>query len=417
MKKRRFCYHWLGVLLTISYISLLVTPTPAFAQSDITCTNVVVEPGDTLSKLANQYYGNMAAYNRILEATNAKAAVDSSYATIASANTLAVGWKLCIPSATEIQAPQSSASTAAAFSQSASAAFDPLSIPSIRTQTFAGSPITLEQTLANRSTYRQYLASYQSEGLKIYALLTIPRGQQPANGWPVIVFNHGYSDPALYQSNQGYMEYVDAFARSGYIVFRPDYRGYGRSDGERLDGIDVPDYTIDVLNAVGAIKQFPGADPERIGMWGHSLGGYITLRVMVVSKDIKAGVIWAGVVGSYTDVLAQWGAFSTLLPTAIQAWFTGMVATHGSPIQNPTYWDSTSANNYLADLSGPLQLHHSSTDPSVPAEFSDSLYQQLQTAGKPAQYYRYAGDDHNISNNFPLAMQRSVAFFDKYLKS
>ena len=41
-------------------------------------------------------------------------------------------------------------------------------------------------------------------------------------------------------------------------------------------------------------------------MWGHSMGGYITVRSMVTAGDIKAGVIWAGVVASYPDLMERW---------------------------------------------------------------------------------------------------------------
>lgn len=60
------------------------------------------------------------------------------------------------------------------------------------------------------------------------------------------------------------------------------------------------------MNALASLKKYKDADPDRIGMWGHSMGGGITLRSMVVSKDIKADVIWAGVVGSYSDLLNNW---------------------------------------------------------------------------------------------------------------
>ena len=45
------------------------------------------------------------------------------------------------------------------------------------------------------ANYRRYYASYFSEGLRIYALLTVPFGEPPAGGWPAIVFNHGYIPP------------------------------------------------------------------------------------------------------------------------------------------------------------------------------------------------------------------------------
>jgi len=44
------------------------------------------------------------------------------------------------------------------------------------------------------------------------------------SGWPVIMFNHGYIEPEKYRSTERYMDYVDYFAKNGYIVFRSDYR-------------------------------------------------------------------------------------------------------------------------------------------------------------------------------------------------
>ena len=154
--------------------------------------------------------------------------------------------------------------------------------------------------------YQRYYVSYLSEGLKIYALLTVPDGEKPARGWPVIVFNHGYIPPAEYRTTERYIAYVDGFARNGYIVLRSDYRGHGSSEGIAVGAYDVPDYTVDVLNAVASIAAYPDADPDRIGMWGHSMGGSITLQIMVLTKDIKAAVIWAGMVGSYSDILNWW---------------------------------------------------------------------------------------------------------------
>lgn len=169
----------------------------------------------------------------------------------------------------------------------------PLQIFEMRKKEYPGSEITIERELNPGSNFRQYLASYRSEGLKIYALLTTPQGEPPAGGWPVVVFNHGYIPPAQYSTTGRYVTYTDAFSRNGYIVFKPDFRGHGDSEGNPEGAYYSTAYTTDVLNAVASIKKYPGVNPVSIGMWGHSMGGSITLRSMVVSKDIKAGVIWA----------------------------------------------------------------------------------------------------------------------------
>lgn len=300
----------------------------------------------------------------------------------------------------------------------------PLTIESMRERDYPGSEITIDQTLAPGSNYKRYLASYQSDGLKIYALMTVPNGTKPKTGWPVIVFNHGYIPPQIYKPTERYIAYVDGFAKSGYIVFRPDYRGNGDSDGIATGAYGSPDYTVDVLNALASMKQYKDADPNRLGMWGHSMGGYITLRSMIISKDIKAGVIWAGVVGSYTDMMYNWRrptarATSTpnpLVPEYARRWRQNLIDQYGTPEQNPQFWGSISANTFVSDLSGPLQLHHGTSDADVPIQFSQTLYDQLKQAGQTAEFYSYKGDNHNLSINFSTAMQRSIQFFNKYVK-
>jgi dipeptidyl aminopeptidase/acylaminoacyl peptidase len=293
----------------------------------------------------------------------------------------------------------------------------------MRQRDYPGSEITIEQTLDPGVNYSRYIASYQSEGLKIYALLTVPNGEKPESGWPVVIFNHGYIPPDQYRTTERYVAYVDGFARNGYIVFRSDYRGHGSSEGESSSGHTTPDYTVDVLNAVASMKQYPDADPDRIGMWGHSMGGGITVRAMVVSQDIKAGVIWAGTTAPYSELIDAWRRWRSDGPTATpdpdhprRRGLEEMFEIYGTPEENPEFWNSISPTAYLADLSGPIQLHHGTADHSVPVEFSQNLYAQLVAVDERTELYIYEGDNHNLSNSFGTAMQRSIQFFDEYVK-
>jgi dipeptidyl aminopeptidase/acylaminoacyl peptidase len=162
------------------------------------------------------------------------------------------------------------------------------------------------------------------------------------------------------------------------------------------------------------------ANPEKIGMWGHSMGGYLTLRSMVVSPDIKAGVIWAGVVASYPDMLSRWrrntpGPAPTP-PTFARRWQQEWANEYGTVDQNPDFWSSISSNTYVNEISGPIQLHHGTADESVPIVFSELLRDEILSVGGTVEFYSYEGDDHNLSGFFSSAMTRTIAFFDLYLK-
>ena len=324
------------------------------------------------------------------------------------------------PSATVTDTPILTPTATATIIPTATPTLHPMNILAQRQTPYPGSQIVFEEELEPGANYQRFIVSYLSEGLNIYALLTMPDGEMPPSGWPSIVFNHGYIPPAQYRTTERYVAYVDRLARSGYIVFRSDYRGHGNSEGVATGAYGHPNYTSDVLNAVGAIKQFSYADPDRIGMWGHSMGGYLTLRSMVIDPDIKVGVIWAGVVASYPDMLNRWriasGPTSTPNPDGPRRWRTAWTEDYGSYEHNPEFWESISANSYLNDLSGPLQLHHGTNDTSVPLEFSEILYQRIQHVGKIGELHIYDGDDHNLSNYFNLAMNRTIEFFDQYLK-
>jgi len=293
----------------------------------------------------------------------------------------------------------------------------PLQIDAMRAREYPGSDIVIESTLDPGTNYSRYYVSYLSEGLKIYALMTVPDGEKPLTGWPVVIFNHGYIPPEVYRTTERYIAYVDLIASSGYIVFRSDYRGHDRSEGVAGGVYSQPNYTVDVLNAVASVKRYPEADPERIGMWGHSMGGYITLRSMVITSDIKAGVIWAGVVARFPDLFTRWNPGARYTAPAPGSFVDSLEQAYGSVEVNPAFWDSISANAYLRDLNGPIQLHHGTADMDVPWEFSEMLYTEMQNANQVVEFYTYEGDNHNISNYFTQAMGRTIEFFDRYLKT
>jgi dipeptidyl aminopeptidase/acylaminoacyl peptidase len=300
---------------------------------------------------------------------------------------------------------------------------NPLSIEKMKQKDYPGSDLQIEQTLLDGSGYHQYIASYKSNGLKIYGLLTIPTSEKPIDGFPVIIFNHGYIPPAQYRTTERYVSYVDNFAKNGYIVFKSDYRGNGSSEGQPEGAYYSTAYTEDVLNALSSLKKYKDVDPTKIGFWGHSMGGNITLRSLVVRpNDIKVAVIWGGVVGTYEDLAYNWKRSTPFRPSPEEQIIRNrtramLMEKYGSPSAKSKFWTSIDPNFYLQDIKAPIQLHTGDEDEEVPAVFSQDLYERLKKINKVVEFYSYPNGDHNISEpNFSVAMQRSLQFFDKYLK-
>lgn len=297
-----------------------------------------------------------------------------------------------------------------------------LAIATMRQKQYPGSALTIEQTLAPGTNYNRYIASYRSDGFTIYGLLTVPRGQAPQGGWPAIVMDHGYIPPAQYSTENSYAAAASALAASNYIVFKPDYRGNGSSQGQPTQVYVSPDYVTDSLNALASIKKYKDVNPDKIGVWGHSMGGNITLHELVITHDFKAAVIWGGVVGSYTDILNWWdkrvttGVLTTQNDLQTEALVKQFVATHGRPETNPTFWNTIDPTNFIKDITTPVQIQVGTSDAVVPPQFSENLHNMLQADNKTDAYYTYPGADHNLSPDSIAAMQQTITFFDKYVK-
>lgn len=300
-----------------------------------------------------------------------------------------------------------------------------LTIDYLRELEIIGSEITFEQELGRRSNYQEHLVSYISEGNKIYGLLTIPYGDPPEEGYKAIVFNHGYIPPANYRTTERYLAYVDILARNGFVVFKIDYRGHGKSEGNPTGSYFSPGYTIDAITALKSLQGMEIIDPQGIGMWGHSMAGNLVLRAMLIEPDIQAGVIWAGAVYSYEDFtlygiedtsyrppVAQESAEESVHQRSSRTLFDF----YGSPESGDAYWQAVSLTKNIEYLSSPIQIHHAEDDPVVNIGYSMNLASVLLGNDKTYEFYIYEGGGHNlVSPWFDQAMLRTVEFFQDNL--
>lgn len=306
----------------------------------------------------------------------------------------------------------------------------PISIEYLRGFSFDSPAPTIEKKLTNGNNYEKYIASYISEGNKIYGLLTIPTTQAPDGGYPAIVFNHGYIPPEQYVTTEKYNSYVDALAREGFVVFKIDFRGHGNSEGIPSGTYFSSAYTIDAISALKSLQKMGEVNANRIGMWGHSMAGNLVLRAMLVNNEIKAGVIWAGAVYSYKD-FAKYGiqdsSYRQPSPDVREKRKETANREESEKIQElrddkkevdftDDFWSSISLTQNIDYLENPVQIHHSIDDSTVDIGYSRDLADILEKTGKNYEFYEYESGGHNIEGAaFNAAMGRTVSFFKENL--
>ncbi|KKS98122.1 MAG: Dipeptidylaminopeptidase/acylaminoacyl-peptidase [Candidatus Gottesmanbacteria bacterium GW2011_GWA2_43_14] len=298
--------------------------------------------------------------------------------------------------------------------------FSELTIDYLRTREYVSSLGSLNQ-LNDFADYTSYLTSFDSEGFKVNALMTRPKGLMPAGGWPAVIFIHGYIQPRQYSTSQNYYDYVDYLARNALAVFKIDLRGHGTSEGEPGGAYYNSDYIIDVLNAYSALGKADFINGNKIGLWGHSMAGNVVMRSLAAKPSIPAAVIWAGAVYTYTD-LAEYGIDDNSYrppenDSERQRRRRELFANYGQPAEGHAFWKLVAPTNYLSDLKGAVEIHHAVNDNVVDIGYSRNLSNLLKEAGIPAELHEYNSGGHNLTGPvFGKAMQRTVNFFLEYLK-
>jgi dipeptidyl aminopeptidase/acylaminoacyl peptidase len=273
-------------------------------------------------------------------------------------------------------------------------------------RTYGGGQIEFLEVLAQNLYFTRYLIRYPSDGLNIYGFANIPNDEAVH---PVIIALHGYIDPAVYNTLDYTTHYADALASAGYIVLHPNLRGYAPSDsGENLFRVGM---VIDVLNLIALVQSQSGgtdlmrtARGDRIGLWGHSMGGGITTRVLTVTDDVQAAVLYAAMSGDEQKNYA-----------AIYQW-SGQSRGLEELDVPPEALNRISAMYFFNNITAAVGIHHGTADALVPMDWSVTTCDQLTTLGKNVECIYYqdmphtfygAGDEEFIQN--------TVRFFNQHL--
>lgn len=280
-------------------------------------------------------------------------------------------------------------------------------IDSLRASPARGTGFAVTGVKEENGAYKKFSIAYVADRRPLTGVMNVPIGPVPVGGFPILILNHGLIRPEIYFSGRGSKREQDFFSRRGYVTIHPDYRGYSSTSPEfPLRHDFYAGYTEDMLALIDALNrarpQF--IDVNRMGLWGHSMGGGIAARAMVLNHDIRAYVLFAPVSASVED------NFYELAPEEV-AWIRKTYGPAGSPA-----YQKISPLSYFSDVAAPVQLHHGTGDAEVPIAFSEKMFQALRQYGKKSELFTYPGEKHEFTDAWPLATSRALQFFDKYVK-
>ena len=230
--------------------------------------------------------------------------------------------------------------------------------------------------------------------------------QNPAQKHPVIVYLYGGPHAQVvtnsWAGNRGllFQHWVD----KGYVVFTLDnrgsnYRGKGFEDPiyKKMGFIEVDDQVA----GVEFLRTLPFVDAERIGVHGHSYGGYMTLMAMFKAGDYFA----AGVSGA---PVTDWRLYDTHYTERYM----------GNPQTDDDAYTASSVFPYAKDLKGDLLIYHGMADDNVLFTHSTMLYKHLQDLAIPFETMDYPGKKHSIrGKQTGIHLYKTITnFFERTIK-
>jgi len=253
--------------------------------------------------------------------------------------------------------------------------------------------------------------TWESDGVEIEGLLTLPAGYQPGRRYPLIVEVHG--GPTALWKDMCFLDWHDwaqYLASHGFAVLAPNPRGStGRGAAfQKLLQDDVGGgESRDLIAGARAMVERGIADPERLGIGGWSWGGYLTAITITQTDLFKAAVMGAGL----SNLLSDHGQND--IPSANLLYFPGL------PYHHPDAYLRASAISSITNCKTPTLILHGDNDARVHPAQGMEMYRALKSLGVPTEFVRYPREGHSIRERAHQidVMRRVLEWFERWLKA
>ncbi|MBY6186542.1 S9 family peptidase [Marinobacter hydrocarbonoclasticus] len=242
------------------------------------------------------------------------------------------------------------------------------------------------------------------EGHTLYYRLYKPAGFDPQKRYPAIVYLYGGPHAQLV-TNSWDKPFHQYLAQQGYVVFTVDNRGSnyrGKAFETALyQKMGTPEVE-DQVTGVTYLGNLPFVDKDRIGVFGHSYGGYLSLMMMFKAGDHFA----AGISGA---PVTDWLLYDTHYTERYM----------GHPDAVPQAYEQASVFPYAKALDKPLLIYHGMADDNVLFTNTTRLIKLLQDDGKQFDLMTYPSKKHSLRGEATRVHWHTMMaeFFDRHLKA
>lgn len=286
---------------------------------------------------------------------------------------------------------------------------NPLSLPALMREKFVGGELAQTSVESRSTRYVRSRVTFPAGDLTVSGVLLKPTGEGP---FPAVVLNHGYIDPAVYRPGQGLAREQDRLARGGFVVLHVDYLGHAESDDPTgpFDMESRIGYARDAIHAVLALKQTDYVDPDKVAMFGRSMGGAVTLNALVAYPGlVRAAVVYASVSSLFNENVEHFTRPNR--PGAQRR----LHREFGTPQEAPQFYAGLSARTYFGRITEPIQMHHGVLDATCPYRWATDTQAALEDADVDSTLLPYPQEDHTFYARWSQSMDRSIAFLRTHL--
>jgi dipeptidyl aminopeptidase/acylaminoacyl peptidase len=248
------------------------------------------------------------------------------------------------------------------------------------------------------------------EGQTLRGGLLLPAGHQPGRRCPLVVVVYGGNTPSDDVNRFGFTNFASGtfnmqlFATRGYAVLVPD--------APLRAGTPLPDLANAVMPGVDKVIELGIADPDRLGVMGHSYGGYGVMCLLVQTPRFKAAVVRSG----FADLVGLYGIMRPDGSDGGVEWAEVQGGMRGGPWQFRDRYVQNSPIFFLDRVATPLLLVHGASDNPF---LADEIFVGLRHLGKEIVYANYGGEGHMQANwshaNRLDSISRIINWFDSHL--